>query len=67
MVFRWDYKTSELGFYWCNLSTALLDFLAWLGENQKVNEISFRSHKNFDTLSLCQQAGRQILKRFLRS
>lgn len=30
-VFPWDYKTSELGIYWCNFSTAFLDFFAWIG------------------------------------
>lgn len=30
-MFPWDYKTSELGMYWCNFSTAFLDFFAWVG------------------------------------
>lgn len=30
-VFPWDYKTSELGIYWCNTATAFIDFFSWLG------------------------------------
>lgn len=30
-VFPWDYKTSELGFYSLNLSTAFIDFFAKIG------------------------------------
>jgi len=30
-VFPWDYKTSELGFYRYNLTTAFIDFFAWIG------------------------------------
>lgn len=30
-MFPWDYKTSELPGYMFNLSTAFIDFFAWLG------------------------------------
>lgn len=30
-MFPWDYKTSELGFYSLNLSTAFIDFFAKIG------------------------------------
>lgn len=30
-TFPWDYKTSELPFYTFNVSTAFIDFFAWLG------------------------------------
>jgi stearoyl-CoA desaturase (delta-9 desaturase) len=30
-VFPWDYKTAELGGYGMNLTTAIIDFFAWLG------------------------------------
>lgn len=30
-VFPWDYKTAELPGYFFNLSTAFIDFFAWLG------------------------------------
>lgn len=30
-VFPWDYKTAELPGYGWNLSTAVVDFFAWLG------------------------------------
>ncbi|KAG8233531.1 hypothetical protein J437_LFUL013547 [Ladona fulva] len=30
-VFPWDYKTSELGHYSLNLTTAFIDFFAWIG------------------------------------
>ncbi|KAG5307791.1 ACO11 desaturase, partial [Pseudoatta argentina] len=29
--FPWDYKAAELGFYRLNLTTAFIDFMAWLG------------------------------------
>ncbi|XP_071440119.1 acyl-CoA Delta-9 desaturase-like [Hetaerina americana] len=30
-VFPWDYKTAELGNYRANITTAFIDFFAWLG------------------------------------
>ncbi|KAK0092546.1 hypothetical protein PV326_001192 [Microctonus aethiopoides] len=30
-AFPWDYKASELGAYGLNTTTALIDFMAWLG------------------------------------
>ena len=30
-VFPWDYKTAELPGYGWNISTAVIDFFAWLG------------------------------------
>lgn len=30
-VFPWDYKTSELGEYKYNVSTAFIDFFSWIG------------------------------------
>lgn len=35
-VFPWDYKTSELGTYLFNYTTAFLDFFAWLGKFNKI-------------------------------
>lgn len=33
-VFPWDYKTSELGEYSLNMTTALIDFFAKIGEHR---------------------------------
>ena len=30
-TFPWDYKTDELGHYRYNITTAFLDFMAWIG------------------------------------
>lgn len=40
-VFPWDYKTSELGRYWCNYSTCFLDICAWLGEYAREKYLCF--------------------------
>jgi hypothetical protein len=62
-VFPWDYKTSELGIYRYNFSTAFLDFFAWLGWatdlktvsddliNKRIQRTGDGSHKysNFET------------------
>jgi stearoyl-CoA desaturase (Delta-9 desaturase) len=37
---RWDYKTSELGIYRFNFSTAFLDFFAWLGWATELKTVS---------------------------
>ena len=31
-VFPYDYKTSDHNKYWCNFTTGLLDFMAWIGK-----------------------------------
>lgn len=39
-VFPWDYKTEEFGIYWCNFSTAFLDFFSWLGWATELKTVS---------------------------
>lgn len=39
-VFPWDYKTSELGLYRWNASTAIIDFFAWIGWAYDLKSVS---------------------------
>lgn len=39
-VFPWDYKTSELGTYKYNLTTAFIDFFAWIGWAYDLKSVS---------------------------
>lgn len=39
-VFPWDYKTSELGVYSTNLTTAVIDFFAWIGWAYDLKSVS---------------------------
>lgn len=39
-IFPWDYKAAELGNYRHNLSTAFLDFMAWIGQAYDLKTVS---------------------------
>ncbi|KAK3910909.1 Acyl-CoA Delta(11) desaturase [Frankliniella fusca] len=39
-VFPWDYKAAELGNYYGNLTTAMLDFMAWIGQAYDLKTVS---------------------------
>lgn len=39
-MFPWDYKTSELGVYSTNLTTAVIDFFAWIGWAYDLKSVS---------------------------
>ncbi|XP_058458284.1 acyl-CoA Delta-9 desaturase-like [Malaya genurostris] len=39
-VFPWDYKTSELGKYSTNFTTAVIDFFAWIGWAYDLKSVS---------------------------
>ncbi|XP_053681796.1 acyl-CoA Delta-9 desaturase [Sabethes cyaneus] len=39
-VFPWDYKTSEMGKYSTNFTTAVIDFFAWLGWAYDLKSVS---------------------------
>lgn len=39
-VFPWDYKTAELGNYRYNITTAFVDFFAWLGWASDLRTVS---------------------------
>lgn len=39
-VFPWDYKTSEMGKYSTNFTTAVIDFFAWIGWAYDLKSVS---------------------------
>lgn len=47
-MFPYDYKTSELAFYSFNLTTAFIDFFAWIGKlfAQKLGPLFHTIYKN---------------------